>query len=93
MYPHVKTPKPIEAHPADRLSEGGATTAVETPTPAPEHFLTERELAQRWHLNPGSLANLRSAGRSPIAYRKVVGRVLYALDDVLAHEDASRVAA
>jgi|GEM_PF-3211746 len=55
--------------------------------------LTEKQLAARWHVHPGSLANARSAGRSPVPYSKPFGRVLYALVDVVKAEAATTVAA
>lgn len=49
-------------------------------------LLTERELADRWQVHPGSLANARSAGRAPIPFVKLLGRVRYRAADVLAYE-------
>ncbi len=49
--------------------------------------LTTAELAQRWGVSPGTLANHRSAGTS-IPYLSLFGgaRVVYRLSDVLAAE-------
>ncbi|GAA1431399.1 hypothetical protein GCM10009616_18420 [Microlunatus lacustris] len=60
-------------------------------TLAPEHpLLTDVELAERWQLSRGTLANIRSRGDG-VPYVKVGGRVRYALADVLAYEAARRV--
>ncbi len=49
--------------------------------------LTTAELAQRWGVSPGTLANHRSAGTS-ISYLSLFGgaRVVHRLSDVLAAE-------
>lgn len=48
-------------------------------------FLTEKELAARWKMQPPSLANQRSQGRGP-RYVKIGEAVRYRLSDVIAHE-------
>ncbi len=55
--------------------------------------LTTAELAQRWGVSPGTLANHRSAGTS-IPYLSLFGgaRVVYRLSDVLAAEARALVA-
>ena len=53
-------------------------------------LLTDAQLAQRWQLARGTLANQRSQGRGP-AYLKICGRVRYRLSDVEAYERAGAV--
>jgi hypothetical protein len=54
-----------------------------TPRPsrpsAPGVFLTERQLAERWQVNPGSLANARGRGRSLVPFVRIMGRIRYPL--------------
>ncbi|MCC2321941.1 helix-turn-helix transcriptional regulator [Cellulomonas xiejunii] len=69
--------------------------AVENSAPSPDPWhslLTERELAARWRLSPGTLANQRSQGRGA-SYLKLSGSgaVRYRLADVLAYEDGAAV--
>lgn len=52
--------------------------------------LSAPDLALRWSVTVGHLANLRSAGTGP-AYLKLGGRVLYRLTDVEDYEQQSRV--
>lgn len=60
-------------------------------TLAPERpLLTDSDLADRWQMSRGTLANTRSRG-DDVPYVKVGGRVRYALDDVLAYEASRRV--
>lgn len=58
-----------------------------------QRHLTGQDLAKRWSVTPGYLANLRSEGRSPIPFVKFPGRVLYRLADVEAYEEDHLVAA
>lgn len=68
---------------------GHMSTHTTTPDQAPSSpLLTERELAARWQVAEGTLANRRSAGTSPVPYIRPLGRVRYRLDDVLAYERA-----
>lgn len=62
------------------------TTSQITPDHRLPPLLTERELATRWQVAPGSLANARSAGRSPVPFVKLLGRVRYRREDVLTYE-------
>ena len=55
-----------------------------------ETLLTTRDLAQRWQVNAGSLANDRSAGRG-VPYVKIGGAVRYRLCDVEVFEASCRV--
>ncbi|MBB5791791.1 helix-turn-helix transcriptional regulator [Jiangella mangrovi] len=52
--------------------------------------LTPRELASRWRVSAGHLANLRARGEG-IRYIKLGACVRYRLMDVLEHEAASVV--
>jgi len=53
-------------------------------------LLTDAQLAVRWQLSRGTLANQRSQGRGP-AYLKLAGRVRYRLSEVEAYEQAAFV--
>jgi Helix-turn-helix domain len=54
------------------------------------NLLTDAQLAVRWQLSRGTLANQRSQGRGP-AYLKLAGRVRYRLSDIEAYEQAGLV--
>src|SRR4051794_6742489 len=47
--------------------------------------LNQIELSRRWSLSPRTLERWRSLGRGP-RYLKIVGRVVYRLDDIEAFE-------
>ena len=49
-------------------------------------FLDEEALARRWGISRRTLANQRSAGRSPLPYVKIGRSVRYLLSDVQAAE-------
>jgi hypothetical protein len=66
---------------AKLVSDGKAVT--------PE-LLTDAQLAERWQLSRGTLANQRCQGRGP-AYLKIAGRVRYRLSDIEAFEQAGFV--
>lgn len=53
-------------------------------------FLNEDQLSERWggQIKPRTLANWRSQGVGP-TFRRIGGRVLYAIEDVIAYEEAS----
>lgn len=55
-----------------------------------ERHLTARDLAERWGLTVGHLANVRAAGKG-VPFVKLPGRVLYRLADVEAYEQARMV--
>lgn len=59
-----------------------------------DDLLSPRELAERWGLAVGTLANLRCAGRGPAFLRLGPNgsAVRYRTSDVLAYEAVSRVA-
>jgi hypothetical protein len=48
-------------------------------------FLTPRELATRWKLNPQTLANWRALGKGP-PYSKIGTKVLYPVEGIHAYE-------
>jgi hypothetical protein len=52
-------------------------------------FLTEKMLAARWHCSRSRLQHWRLDAKGP-RFVKIGGRVLYALEDVRAFEDAQR---
>lgn len=58
---------------------------------AQEALLTTRQLSERWGVNQGHLANLRSAGRG-VPFVKLLSSVRYRLEDVEAFELAGRIA-
>jgi hypothetical protein len=55
--------------------------------PVGPELLTDAQLAERWQLSRGTLANQRSQGRGP-AYLKIAGRVRYRRSDIEAYEHA-----
>lgn len=50
--------------------------------------LTQRELADRWQISEACLERWRTDGRGPV-FLKLVGRVVYRLEDVEAFETQS----
>ena len=54
----------------------------------PTH-LNQAELARRWKVSERSLERYRSEGVGPI-FTKIVGRIIYSLDDIKSYEEASR---
>lgn len=46
---------------------------------------TQKELARRWTLSHRTLERWRWAGQGP-AFMKIGGRIVYRLEDILAHE-------
>lgn len=51
-------------------------------------FLNQKELAQRWGLSPRTLERWRWLGEGP-TYVKIVGHVVYRLEDIEAYELAN----
>ena len=49
--------------------------------------LTQKELARRWTISHRTLERWRWTGKGP-AFMKIGGRIIYRLEDVLAHEEA-----
>jgi hypothetical protein len=76
-----------------RASAAGEASVVSRNDASPEvlhELLTDAQLAVRWQLSRGTLANQRSQGRGP-AYLKLAGRVRYRLLDIEAYEQAGFV--
>jgi hypothetical protein len=70
---------------------GASVVSRDDASPEAVHdLLTEAQLAVRWQLSRGTLANQRSQGRGP-AYLKLAGRVRYRLSDIEAYEQAGLV--
>jgi hypothetical protein len=55
-----------------------------------QDLLTDAQLAVRWQLSRGTLANQRSQGRGP-AYLQLAGRIRYRRSDIEAYERAGFV--
>ena len=65
-------------------------TALDTSAlPAAKTMLTTKELAARWGVSAGSLANDRALGRSTVPYVKIGDRVRYRLSDIVRFEDGA----
>jgi hypothetical protein len=58
--------------------------------PVGPELLTDAQLAERWQLSRGTLANQRSQGRGP-AYLKIAGRIRYRQSDIETYEQAGLV--
>jgi hypothetical protein len=73
-----------------RSGTGGAPEAARLSRddqPGGPELLTDAQLAERWQLSRGTLANQRSQGRGP-AYLKIAGRVRYRRSDIETYEQA-----
>lgn len=73
-----------------RSDTGGAPGAARLSRddqPVGPELLTDAQLAERWQLSRGTLANQRSQGRGP-AYLKIAGRVRYRRSDIETYEQA-----
>ncbi len=53
-------------------------------------FMNEKQLAERWDMNPGTFGVWRNKGKGPL-YTKLEGKVMYELKDILAYEAAKKV--
>jgi hypothetical protein len=72
-------------------ARGASVVSREDASPHAVHdLLTDAQLAMRWQLSRGTLANQRSQGRGP-AYLKLAGRVRYRRSDIEAYEQAGFV--
>ena len=72
-------------------ARGASVVSREDASPDAVHdLLTDAQLAVRWQLSRGTLANQRSQGRGP-AYLKLAGRVRYRRSDIEAYEQAGFV--
>ena len=77
----------------DRPGTGGVPEAARLSRddePVGPELLTDVQLAERWQLSRGTLANQRSQGRGP-AYLKIAGRVRYRQSDIETYEQAGLV--
>ena len=77
----------------NRASAAGGASVVSRDDASPDavhDLLTDAQLAARWQLSRGTLANQRSQGRGP-AYLKLAGRVRYRRSDIEAYEQAGFV--
>lgn len=54
------------------------------------NMINERQLADRWGMNPGTFGVWRNKGKGP-PYLKLEGKVMYALKDIIAYENAKKV--
>lgn len=66
-------------------------STITTAPPSSGALLTPADLAERWSISVGTLANDRSAGRG-LSFVRVGARIRYARIDVEAYEAAHRVA-
>ena len=84
-------PRPVAAvdHPSTNEQSHVTRTDGAVPSSAPT-LLTDAQLANRWQMSRGTLANQRYQGRGP-AYVKLAGSVRYRESDVEAYEAAGRV--
>ncbi len=83
----------------DALSSGIAKTAANEPKFEPQHLatevpaettrelLTEKMLADRWVCSIARLQRWRTVGEG-LQYLKIVGKVLYRVEDIEAYEEA-----
>jgi hypothetical protein len=86
-------PLPFGGASRNRASAARGTSVVSRDDASPEavpDLLTDAQLAVRWQLSRGTLANQRSQGRGP-AYLKLAGRIRYRLSDIEAYEQAGFV--
>jgi hypothetical protein len=86
-------PLPFGGASRNRASAARGTSVVSRDDASPEavpDLLTDAQLAVRWQLSRGTLANQRSQGRGP-AYLKLAGRVRYRRSDIEAYEQAGFV--
>jgi predicted DNA-binding transcriptional regulator AlpA len=72
-------------------ARGASVVSRDDALPEAVHdLLTDAQLAARWQLSRGTLANQRSQGRGP-ASLKLAGRVRYRRSDIEAYEQAGFV--
>ena len=88
-------PEPVALADASKESasaaRGASVVSRDDASPGAVHdLLTDAQLAARWQLSRGTLANQRSQGRGP-AYLKLAGRVRYRRSDIEAYEQAGFV--
>ena len=84
----MTTPRPTPAHQEPiRPTEAVSVAAIDAAAPRGP-YLTEQQLADRWQVHPGSLANARGRGRELVPFIKLMGRVRYPLMLVEQYEQA-----
>ena len=88
-------PEPVALADASKkrasVARGASVVSCDDASPERVHdLLTDAQLALRWQLSRGTLANQRSQGRGP-AYLKLAGRVRYRRSDIEAYEEAGFV--
>jgi hypothetical protein len=71
------------------FGEPGVGTSVFSRNDTPARLLTQLELARRWAVSIRTLERWRWQKRGP-SYLKIMGRILYREDDIVAFELASR---
>lgn len=86
--PGPLAPLPLGGASGNRASAARGTSVVARDGASPQavpDLLTDAQLAARWQLSRGTLANQRSQGRGP-AYLKLAGRIRYRRSDIEAYE-------
>jgi hypothetical protein len=88
-------PEPVSLADASKkrgsAARGASVVSRDDALPEAVHdLLTDAQLAARWQVSRGTLANQRSQGRGP-AYLKLSGRVRYRRSDIEAYEQAGFV--
>lgn len=53
-------------------------------------FITEMELAERWRMSRRTLQRRRASGNG-LPFQRLIGRVRYKLEDIVAFENANRI--
>jgi Helix-turn-helix domain len=82
-------PLPLDDASRKRAAQGASVVTRDDASSEPD-LLTDAQLAVRWQLSRGTLANQRSQGRGP-AYLKLAGRIRYRRSDIEAYEQAGFV--
>jgi hypothetical protein len=86
----TRRPTPETALSTTRPTSAPRPDEIESDHSAGAELLTDAQLAERWQLSRGTLANQRSQGRGP-TYLKIAGRVRYRRSDIETYEQASMV--
>ena len=73
------------------MSTHATTTPTSSTATALEVHLTPSDLARRWGVSVGGLANARREGRNSIPYMKMGTAIRYRLSDVVAYETSAVV--
>ena len=51
------------------------------------NWITQKQLAKRWHVSPGTIINWRNAGQLPFFRLPGSSKVLYPMDDIVELEN------